>query len=234
MLENWRHQRLEDEERAKRRAVERPGSAMSVESHGDRDTPLTSPLSTRDRDSENESGVEVTVGEPKDHPMPDARPISPMNTAAGGIAPTKSLAKNKSPDLRVELPPVPALQNTGFISSPASSTPVSAGPRIVQSPFSVTSFSSGFPPPSINGVAASPSPVKKKLSLSDYRSRMSKAAAARPSVGTTLLKPVSGADEPKSATSTDGGAPASSPLPEKPTETTAADGTTAEAMTNSV
>jgi len=85
-------------------------------------------------------------------------------------------------------------------------------------------------------VAASPSPVKKKLSLSDYRSRMSKAAsaAARPSIGTTLLKPVSSADEPKSATSTDGGAPVSSPLPEKPSETTAADSATAEAMTHSV
>jgi len=66
-------------------------------------------------------------------------------------------------------------------------------------------------------VAPSPSPVKKKLSLSDYKSRMNKAAAARPSIGTTL-KPVSSADEPKSATSTDGGAATGSPIPEKPAE----------------
>jgi len=233
MLENWRTQRLEDEERAKRRAIERRRSAMSADSHGDPDTPATSPLSTRNRDSEGGSGVDASVSEPKDHPMPDARPVSPMNTTATGNASTSSLVKNRSPDLRVEMPPVPAFQSPASISSPAS-TPISAGPRTVQSPFSVTSFASGFPPPSVNGVAASPSPVKKKLSLSDYKSRMSKAAAARPSIGTTMLKPVSSADEPRSATSTDGGAPASSPLPEKPTETAAVDGTTAEAMTHSV
>ena len=41
----------------------------------------------------------------------------------------------------------------------------------------------------MNALAANQSPVKKKLSLSDYtKSRMNK-VAARPSVGTTTLKP---------------------------------------------
>jgi hypothetical protein len=41
---------------------------------------------------------------------------------------------------------------------------------------------------SINSVLANPSPVKKKLSLSDYKSRLNKAAGKAPG-GTSLLKP---------------------------------------------
>ncbi|KAL2171718.1 hypothetical protein VTG60DRAFT_2014 [Thermothelomyces hinnuleus] len=217
MLENWHRVRLEEEERAKRRAVESPLSAMSGESHGDQDAPLSSPASTRD--AEKGSATDASIGEPKDLPMADARPVSQTDSAAGGDgSASSSLAKNKSLDLRVEMPPVPAFATPASVASPASITPVSAGPRMAQSPFSVTSFASGFPPQSVNGVAPSPSPVKKKLSLSDYKSRMNKAAAARPSVATTLLKPISSTDEPKSAASADGGASAGSPIPEKPAE----------------
>ncbi|KAK4038253.1 hypothetical protein C8A01DRAFT_17649 [Parachaetomium inaequale] len=209
MLENWHHVRLEEEERTKRRTVERPPSAMSVESHGDRDALIASPASTRE--AEKGPGTEASTDGLQEHAMPDARPVSPMNTTAAENAPVPSLVKPNPPDLRVEMPPVPAFPSLALASSPAS-TPVSAGPRTASSPFSVTSFASPFPPPPINGVAATPSPVKKKLSLSDYKSRMSKAAAARPSIGTTLLKPVPSADEPRSATSTDGGSvPGSSP-----------------------
>jgi hypothetical protein len=88
---------------------------------------------------------------------------------------------------------------------------------VLQSPFSVTTSPSPLAPPSASSIVATPSPVKKKLSLSDYKSRMNKAAAARPSVGTTL-KPVSAADEPKSAISTDGAGVGSSPAQEKPAE----------------
>ncbi|KAK4156842.1 hypothetical protein C8A00DRAFT_12285 [Chaetomidium leptoderma] len=228
MLENWHHLRLEEQERAKRRAVERPPSdAMSVASHGDRDALLSSPVSTKE--VEKSPGADASTAGPKDHPMPDARPVSPTNTTVDRSTPTSNLVKTKSPDLRVETPPVPAFQSPTSLHS-STSTPISAGPAAVQSPFSITSFPSPLAPPSLYGVAATPSPVKKKLSLSDYKSRMSKAAAARPSIGTTLLKPVSSAAEDlKSATSADGGAGASSPTAEKPTEatTTATTSTTA-------
>ncbi|KAL2159399.1 hypothetical protein VTH06DRAFT_2403 [Thermothelomyces fergusii] len=218
MLENWHQLRLEEEERAKRRAVESPLSVVNGEGHGDHDAPLSSPTSTRG--AEKGSAADAPVGEPKDVPMADARSVSQTDGVAGGadgLASSSSLAKNKSLDLRVEMPPVPTFPTPAPVVSPAS-TPASAGPKTAQSPFSGASFASGFPPPSVNGVAPSPSPVKKKLSLSDYKSRMNKAAAARPSVATTLLKPVLSADEPKSATSADGGASASSPIPEKAAE----------------
>jgi hypothetical protein len=81
----------------------------------------------------------------------------------------------------------------------------------------MTGFAIPFAPPSINGAVATPGPVKKKLSLSDYKNR--KAAATRPSIGLGLLKPIPSSDEPKSAIGADGGAAGSSPAAEKAAET---------------
>jgi hypothetical protein len=62
--------------------------------------------------------------------------------------------------------------------------------------------------------------VKKKLSLSDYtKSRMNK-SASRPSVGTTVLKPIPNSEDPKSATSVDTGGTLDSPTAEKVNEAT--------------
>jgi uncharacterized protein len=47
---------------------------------------------------------------------------------------------------------------------------------------------SPFAPPAVNGIAAHPSPVKKKMSLSDYKSRMNKLPVKGP---TLLTKPTS-------------------------------------------
>ncbi|KAK4126649.1 hypothetical protein N657DRAFT_654951 [Parathielavia appendiculata] len=213
----WHHIRLEEEERAKRRAVDRTmPAAMAVDSRSDGHALHSSPASIREADKDSSLGS--PADESKDHPMSDARPASPMITSASGGIATNGLVKHKSPDLRVELPPVPAFENPTFAHSTAS-TPISAGVT-VQSPFSATGFPGLFGPPSVGGAAVTPSPVKKKLSLSDYKNRLSKAAAARPpSVGTSLLKAVSSSadDLPKSATSTDGGTTTagSSPVVEK-------------------
>lgn len=231
MLDNWHHVRLEEEERAKRRAVERPPSAMSVDSHGD---VLSSPASVNEAERLPSIDASTPAGS-KDHPALGARSVSPMNTGAAGAGPllTASAVKVKSPDLRVQMPPVPAFESPSP-APPSVSTPISAGSATIHSPFSVTSFPSPFVPPSVNGIVATPSPVKKKLSLSDYKSRMNKAAAARPSIGTTPLKPVPSADDPKSATSTDGGtATGISPTAEKPIET-ATPAATARATTSTV
>jgi hypothetical protein len=218
MLENWHHLRLE-EERSKRRTVERPASsAMSVDSHGDLDALLSSPASTREAD--NSLSADAPIGSPIDHAMPDAPPKPLANANAGEVTSPLSLVTNKSPDLRVETPPVPAFQSPTAAPLSAStpiSTPISAGLAPPQSPFSMTGFAIPFAPPSINGAVATPSPVKKKLSLSDYKNR--KAAATRPSIGLGLLKPIPSSDEPKSAIGADGGAAGSSPAAEKAAET---------------
>jgi len=119
---------------------------------------------------------------------------------SGAKAAETPVSKHRSPELRVQMPPVPAF---GALSPAASttSTPLSTAASAVLSPFSAQGLPSPFP---VNGTTATPSPVKKKLSLSDWtKSRANKAAAGRPSIGTTMLKPIPGLDEPKSAASTD-------------------------------
>ena len=72
----------------------------------------------------------------------------------------------------LSLPPVPAFPNVHIPTTPASATatPSSTTPSIAQSPFSLSTGSASYP-----GLSAmtAPSPVKKKLSLGDYRARRS-------------------------------------------------------------
>jgi hypothetical protein len=97
------------------------------------------------------------------------------------------ILKNKTPDLRVQMPPVPAFDNTG-LAAPSVATPLSASSSVVQSPFS-TVTTSPFSVSGINGISTHPSPVKKKLSLSDYtKSRMNK-AAVKVAGGSAMMKP---------------------------------------------
>ncbi|KAK3306586.1 uncharacterized protein B0T15DRAFT_146004 [Chaetomium strumarium] len=217
LLENWHQARLEEEERAKRRVVEGPPSIGA-----DADNPVGhgTPLAASSPTKEAEKSLTAKVVGLQDYPISDARPVSPKNTSINesiNETSTTSSAKPKSPDLRVQLPPVPAFESPTSAHS-SISTPVSAGTATVQSPFSMSGFPSPFAPPSVNGVAATPSPVKKKLSLSDYKSRMNKAAVARPPLATTLLRP-SSSEDPKSATSTEGGGAVSSPTAERNNET---------------
>ncbi|KAL2267463.1 hypothetical protein VTJ83DRAFT_4740 [Remersonia thermophila] len=270
MLETWHLYRLE-EERNKRRAMERPPSAAtSVGSHGDGDaaSPLSSPASTRDTDkpaavaapaiaatttttaaAAAAAAAASPLSSPQDHPMPDAdateaiEPAEPAETAQAAQTPTPA-AKNKSLDLRVEPPPVPLFSSSSASAPSSASTPMSAGTASSQSPFSAGAavpLPSPLAPSAVNGVAT-PSPVKKKLSLSDYKSRMNKAAAAaaaaaaasgKPLMGGAagLLKPVSassGTEEPKSATSVDGGV-VSSPVVDKGEAATTSEAATATA-----
>lgn len=133
--------------------------------------------------------------------MTDITMVSPTDTRSVSTieVTTPASAKTKSPELRVQLPPVPPFTN----ANPAASTPtpLSASASIVQSPFSTGGLASPFGGPALNGAAVTPSPVKKKLSLSDYKSRMNKAAAAKPTG--TSLKPPAISEEAKSPTTTD-------------------------------
>ncbi|KAG6289396.1 hypothetical protein E4U46_002569 [Claviceps purpurea] len=89
----------------------------------------------------------------------------------------------KTPELRVQLPPVPAFDNTTLNSSSVA-TPRSASSSTGLSPLS-NPFSAG----SLSGMAVNPSPIKKKLSLSDYKSRLNKAAIKASSGASAQSKP---------------------------------------------
>ncbi|KAK8010799.1 PHD-finger domain-containing protein [Apiospora arundinis] len=155
-----------------------------------------------------------------DSAMVDAPPMSPTDTRPSPVPTTPNVvlaAKTKSPDLRVQMPPPSMFPASGASASPA--TPASASGSTVQSP-----FASGLPNPfgqaSLNGIAAHPSPVKKKLSLSDYtKSRMNKAAAAAAAAKPTetSLRPPTVSEGSKSPLSTDV-IMSDCPTADKPTE----------------
>lgn len=152
-------------------------------------TPRTSSGSAMDLDSPSnntKSAISVredvepaAASQPVDTPMTDAPMESPTNTNG-----SESTAAVKTPDLRVEVPPVPAFDDT---TTPAiSSTPVSTTAPPVQSPLS-SALPTPLGPTGANSSMVNPSPAKKKLSLSDYTKRSK--AAGKPVSGTTILKP---------------------------------------------
>ncbi|KAK4204066.1 hypothetical protein QBC40DRAFT_2442 [Triangularia verruculosa] len=185
-LDNRRQLRAAEEERRKRIAIEYAASISGGADASPGQGLSLSPTSSRGPDSSP-----GTVFSSKDVPMPDApsttKPIvSPLSMAS---------MKHKSPDLRVQMPPVPAF-GSPVSGSLSASTPLSAGGSVMQSPFSVSGFPSPFGPPSVNGIAPAPSPVKKKMSLSDYKRRMNE---ARPSAATNLKPTAASTEEPKPA-----------------------------------
>lgn len=118
-----------------------------------------------------------------DAPATATDPDEANETLNHGTIPAASLTHSKSPDLRVEMPPVPT-----FVSPPSAtmvSTPMSANGSMIISPFSATNLPSPFAPPTVNGIASTPSPIKKKMSLSEYKNKANKAAAsAKPFIDT--------------------------------------------------
>ncbi|KAM0328104.1 hypothetical protein ACHAQA_005507 [Verticillium albo-atrum] len=116
-----------------------------------------------------------------DAPGPEATSVSPTTTKAvlpsdeqvnGVSSPTEV----KSPELRVQLPPVPAFGDaTSAVAN--VTTPQTTTESVLPVPSSANAPPNALAPPAVNGIAH-PSPVKKKLSLSDYtKSRLNKAAA---------------------------------------------------------
>jgi uncharacterized protein len=220
-LLNSRH-RLRTDEDGRRKSLPTsitadgsPTTAMDIDSPmAEQKAPPGSPL---------EAKRQVLIVAPSpvvsgDAPMPDA-----PSTSAPDVRPPVSLlpptttiipAKAKSPDLRVQMPPIPAFNTSGSTLS-AVTTPLSASGSMVQSPFSTTNLGSPFANPAVNGLTAHHSPVRKKLSLSDYKkSRLDKTAAGK----STSLKPsTSSLDDSKTAIGLD--AIVDSPTGEKTAET---------------
>ncbi|KAM0563643.1 hypothetical protein ACHAPJ_001369 [Fusarium lateritium] len=176
-LLNSRHKVRNDEEDLRR------GSSVSQASNGtamEVDSPLLEHTPAIKR---SDSELPTLFPSAGDVPMADAS--SPNTTPVLGSAASDTSTKTKTPDLRVQLPPVPAFDSTGLGIHNAT-TPQSG--VITQSPLSGP-LPSPFAPPALNGIAAHPSPVKKKLSLSDYtKSRMNK-AAGKTAGGHAVLKP---------------------------------------------
>ena len=134
----------------------------------------------------------------------------------------------KSPDLRVQLPPTPSFSTpnlSGTISGAV--TPSSAAGSIAQSPFGTVQFPNPFPTPVVNGVGQHASPVKttKKLSLSDYRARKKNldtsgankaSAGSSPTASPAVLKPsLSTIEEAQASGILEGSAIIDSPTVEK-------------------
>jgi len=196
LLNNRHRQKLDEAERKKVDVANSESGAMDIDSPGtEHPSASSSPILTKDSVSTTTTSPAPTS---TDIAMADIASTSPtMVSSQLNVDGTESTAagpsKTRTPDLRVQMPPVPAFTNAG--SASLTNTPVSGVGSLVQSPFSATNLASPFGPSAMNGVQ--PSPVKKKLSLSDYRkSRMDKDKAA----GKTALpatKPISEEAKPE-------------------------------------
>ncbi|KAI0387457.1 hypothetical protein F5Y04DRAFT_4756 [Hypomontagnella monticulosa] len=174
-----RHRLRADEDRRRKIPATSPASVASAMVKMDLDSP-TAEHDTASETTKQEKPTSPLVEISADTPMTDAPSVLPPHSkiSSVGIPPMSAPLKNKSPELRVQMPPVPMFNGS---TNSNVTTPLSATGTPVQSPFSASNLPSPFAPASVNGIAVQPSPIKKKLSLSDYtKSRMNKAAAAKP------------------------------------------------------
>ncbi|ETS82636.1 hypothetical protein PFICI_04512 [Pestalotiopsis fici W106-1] len=193
LLDN-RHRIKVDCEERRRLSTASPTSVasalvkMDIDSPTDRSSRLLSPVATKEQPQVDQGG---------DAMMTDATLVSPTDTRA--FSPIETLAsrqvKPNSPELRVQLPPVPGFNGALAIAASPTTTPMSAAGSLA-SPF-------GPGPAAVNGLSSNPSPVKKKLSLSDYKSRMNKGMAGKPASSTSLKTPTAIIEEAKSPVSVD-------------------------------
>ncbi|KAJ4131553.1 SET domain-containing protein 3 [Fusarium equiseti] len=175
-LLNSRHKvKTEEDDLRRRSSVSQASNGTAME--------VDSPVEHAPSIKRSESELPPLFPTSGDVPLADAS--SPATTPVLGSAASDTSARTKTPDFRLQLPPVPSFDSTG-LGIHSSTTPQ---PGVVaHSPLSGP-LPSPFAPPAVNGVAAHPSPVKKKLSLSDYtKSRMNK-TAGKTAGGHAVLKP---------------------------------------------
>lgn len=226
LLENRHRIRQEGEKLKKRQSIDSqsgPSDTMSIDSPPADQAKVNGVPEMFDATFADMSHDETTV----DILMTDV-PVSPtsvrpttagsaISSGAGDVMAT--CRKASVPELRVQMPPPPTLPSCPVQIS-AATTPSSSIGSAVQSPFSINSLPSPYPLNATNANAANPSPIKKKLSLSDY-TKSRKAAAGRPSIGTLLKASTPGGDEPRSATSLDTSSAPESPSNDRAMETLA-------------
>ncbi|RFU73152.1 hypothetical protein TARUN_9117 [Trichoderma arundinaceum] len=192
-----RHKARAEEDRKRRSVSSRPSTADAM----DLDTAEVDQkpdISTSDVQVQQPPSPPPTVVadvQVPDVPVSDAPPLAPppppppppQEAPATPSEADTTPEKPKAPELRVQMPVVPALDSSAA-TAPTATTPLSANSSAVQSAILSGSLPSPFSS-AVNGVLATPSPIKKKLSLSDYtKSRMNK-AAGKPSLSLISTKP---------------------------------------------
>ncbi|KAJ3474123.1 hypothetical protein NLG97_g9980 [Lecanicillium saksenae] len=140
----------------------------------------TDPAVSAAAESESKEDTEAGLAE-QDAAMPDA----PVENSEG--INRDASTKTKTPDLRVQMPPVPTFDNSG-LSAAMGSTPLSASGSVPPSPFAANGLPSPFQQSALNGAIAKQSPIKKKLSLSDYTKSRMKKGGTKDSAGPGSLK----------------------------------------------
>lgn len=183
---------------------QRPSSAMDLDSPTTTKSSLGSPSTAHKQCPLSSPASAADV----DAPMPDApAPVSVVTSSpplTNGNLPVINPKEAKSPELRVSMPPPTAFTSpTSATSATAVTTPVSTNGSVAQSPFSTANLPSPFAPPVTNGNTVTPSPIKKKMSLSEYKNKANKAAASARSTADTThpLKTTSSSTDPLKVTS---------------------------------
>ncbi|KAJ2978721.1 hypothetical protein NUW58_g7407 [Xylaria curta] len=201
-----RHRLRADDSPRRTSVAASPTSVTSALVKMDLDSPTTEQTATPATETISTTATRqdpASTSASEDTPMNDAPLASPSSTKAAPVSeltPPKA-AKVKSPELRVQLPPVPAFSSPSAVGS--ATTPVSAIDGAVQSPFPANNLNGTLVVSPATGAPVHPSPAKKKLSLSDYtKSRMNKAAAAAKS-SASLKPPATVIEGAKSPISTD-------------------------------
>lgn len=177
--------KMEEERRRSMSSVDRPVTPVPM----DVDSTGPSPCHSEAPEIKTSPTASLSAATTYDTPMPDTpAQVSPKSMSAPvGHEATVALSQKIKTDLHVQLPPVPLFGQPNS-AAPGGTTPMSPSPSHLQSPFSasVNGLASPFGPSTVNGLIASPSPVKKKLSLSDYTKRNKVASK----LSTNFPKPV--------------------------------------------
>jgi hypothetical protein len=138
----------------------------------------------------------IKASEDEDTPMLDApcvagKPEPPIWLESVPATSTKEPSPTmvRSPELKVQTLSATNSSSNLLQSTPPTPngtvTPSSAAGTIVQSPFLAVHFPTAFSPAVLSSVGQNPSPIKKKLSLSDYRARLKQ--KPEPVVKTTII-----------------------------------------------
>ncbi|KAH6895311.1 hypothetical protein B0T10DRAFT_212488 [Thelonectria olida] len=181
-LLNNRHRYRSDDEELRRQSLTTQSSSVS-------DMEVDSPIEQKPIIIQSEVEPPSPLSQVGDSSLPDSSSKASDTPVLGSSTDEASAGtiKVKTPDLRVQLPPVPAFDNSGLGIQNVTTPQLANG--LVQSPISNGNLPSPFAPPAVNGVAPHPSPIKKKLSLSDYtKSRMNK-AAVKPAAKANVSSP---------------------------------------------
>ncbi|KAI9742933.1 MAG: hypothetical protein M1818_003663 [Claussenomyces sp. TS43310] len=136
----------------------------------------TAPSTAKALPDEDVVMEDLTGSSTSNVPRPNSAPQLEPGSLSTDPSPNEALV-NGSPVLKVKMPLTPTFPNSIQAMPPTSNgmtTPSLINGSTAQSPFANAHLPPAFSTSIINNVGQHPSPVKKKLSLSDYKARMKK------------------------------------------------------------